>query len=115
MLGDVGEGDPKRWIFDMGASNHMTSIKEVFAELNFGVIDTVRFDDGSIMRIEGWGTILFTCKNGEHRTLVNVYYIPRLTANVVYCGQLDEDGFQIHIEHGVMRIRDEKKRLLGKI
>jgi transposase InsO family protein len=111
VLGDAGEGDPKRWIFDMGASNHMTGI----AELDFGVVGTVRFGDGSVVRIEGCDTILFACKNGEHRTLVSVYYIPRLTANIVSCGQLDEDGFQIHIERGVMRIRDEKKRLLAKI
>jgi hypothetical protein len=115
VLGDVGEGDPKRWIFDTGASNHMTDIKEVFAELDFDVVDTVQFSDGSVVRIEGCGTILFACKNGEHRTLVNVYYIPHLTANIISCGQLDEDGFQIHIERGVMRIRDEKKRLLAKI
>jgi hypothetical protein len=95
----------------MGASNHMTGI----AELDFGVVGTVRFGDGSVVRIEGCDTILFACKNGEHRTLVSVYYIPRLTANIVSCGQLDEDGFQIHIECGVMRIRDEKKRLLAKI
>jgi hypothetical protein len=88
VLGDAGEGDPKRWILDTGASNHMTGI----AGLDFGVVGTVRFGDGSVMRIEGCDTILFACKNGEHRTLVSVYYIPRLTANIVSCGQLDEDS-----------------------
>jgi hypothetical protein len=115
VLGYAGEGDPKRWIFDMGASNQMTDIKEVFADLDLGVIGTVQFGDGSVMRIEGCDTILFACMNGEHRTIVNVYYIPRLTANIVNCGQLDEDGFQIHIEGSVMRIRDEKMCLLAKI
>jgi hypothetical protein len=49
VLGDAGEGDPKRWIFDIGASNHMTGIKGVFMELNFSVVSTVRFGNGSIM------------------------------------------------------------------
>jgi hypothetical protein len=115
VLGDGGDGDPKRWIFDTDASNHMTDIKEVLSDLDTGVIGTIRFSDGSIVWIEGCSTVLFTCKNGEHRLLINVYYITRLTANIVNCGQLDEDGFQIHIERRVMRIHDEKKRLLVKI
>jgi hypothetical protein len=115
VLGDRAERDSKRWIFDTGASNHMTGIKEVFTNLDLGVIGTVRFGDGSVVRIEGCGTILFACKNGEHRPLTNAYYIPRLTANIVSCGQLDEDGFQIYIEDGVMRIRDELRRLMAKI
>jgi hypothetical protein len=49
VLGDVGEGDPKRWIFDTGASNNMTGIKEVFTDLDTGVVRTVRFSDGSIV------------------------------------------------------------------
>jgi hypothetical protein len=61
------------------------------------------------------GTILFTCKNGEHRVLFNAYYIPHLTANIVSCGQLDESGFQIHIEGDFMRIRDEQVQLLTKV
>jgi hypothetical protein len=71
----------------------MTSIKDVFSDLNTGVVGTVRFGDRSIMQIEGCGTILFPCKNGEHRELANTDYTPRLTANNVSCGQLDESGF----------------------
>jgi len=49
--------------------------------------------DSSIVKIEGRGTILFACKNGEHRTLTNTYFIPRLTTNIISVGQLDEVGF----------------------
>jgi hypothetical protein len=115
VLGDGEEGDPKRWIFDTGASNHMTGIKEVFTDLDLGVIGTVRFGDGSVMRIEGCGTVLFARKNGAHQTLHNAYYIPRLTTNIVSCGQLDEGGFKILIGDGFMRIRDEQMQLLAKI
>jgi hypothetical protein len=67
------------------------------------------------MWIMGCTTILFMCKNGEHRALFNAYYILRLIVNIVNCGQLDESGFLIHIEGGFMRIRDEKMRLLTKV
>jgi hypothetical protein len=86
VLGDGGEGDPKRWIFDTGASNHMTDIKEAFADLDTGVIGMVRFGDGSVVQIKGCSTILFMCKNEEHRTLANTYYISCLTANIISCG-----------------------------
>ena len=33
-----------------------------------------------------------------------VYYIPKLTTNIVSLGQLDEDEYKILIEHGVLRI-----------
>jgi hypothetical protein len=37
MVGHAGSSDPKCWIFDTGASNHMTEIKEVFLDFDTGV------------------------------------------------------------------------------
>jgi hypothetical protein len=93
----------------------MMGSRAAFRNLDTRVSGTVRFRDGSIVRIKGIGTILFTCKNGEHGTLGNVYYIPRLTANIVSCGQLDEIGYKILVRDGVMRVCDEHVRLLAKI
>jgi hypothetical protein len=115
VLGDARERDPKQLIFDMEPSNHMTGIREVFVDLDTDVVGTVWFGDGSVVWIKGCGTILFACKSGEHLTLANTYYILCLTASIVSCGQLDKDRFQIHIEHGVMRICYKKMWLLAKI
>jgi hypothetical protein len=115
LLGDAGEQEPKLWIFDTGPSNHMTDIRELFAYLDTSVIGMVQYGDGSVVWIKGCGTILFTCKSKEHQTRANTYYILGLTANIVSCGQLDEDSFPIHIERGIMRIHDEKMWLLAKI
>jgi transposase InsO family protein len=107
--------DPKRWVLDTGATNHMTGSRSAFSDLDNGVVGTVRFGDGSVVNIEGRGTILFACKNGEHRTLANAYYIPRLTTNIISVGQLDEVGFEVLVKGGVMWIRDEEQRLLAKV
>jgi hypothetical protein len=115
ILMDGGEHDSRRWIFDTGASNHMIGAHEAFSDLDFSVGGTVRFGDSSIVRIEGCGTILFTYKNGEHWTLGNVYFIPHLTANIISCGQLDEIGYQILVQGGVVRVRNEHMCLLAKI
>jgi hypothetical protein len=45
---------------------------------------------------------------GEHQRLDDVYFIPRLTANIVSLGQLDEGGCPVHIDKGVLRIWDER-------
>jgi hypothetical protein len=53
--------------------------------------------------------------SGEHRALPNVYFIPRLDTNIISVGQLDEDGHEVKIHHGVMQICEEDGRLLARI
>jgi hypothetical protein len=104
-----------RWVLDNGASNHMTSMRGVFAELENNIHGTVRFGDGSVVEIEGIDTVLFACKDGEQRSLTGVYLIPKLTTNIVSSGQLDEIGYEVMICRGVMRLWDEQKRFLAKV
>jgi hypothetical protein len=54
-LGEAEEGDRHRWVLDTGATNHTTGSREIFAELDSEVCDTVHFGDGSVMSIEGRG------------------------------------------------------------
>ena len=58
---------------------------------------------------------MFQCKNGEHKALTDVYYIPKLRSNIVSIGQLDEQGCQVLIDGGVLRIRDRERKLLAKV
>ncbi|XP_066323684.1 uncharacterized protein [Miscanthus floridulus] len=95
QLGEKGASGSTRWILDTGATNHMTGQRDAFSELDTSVHGTVRFGDGSVIAIEGHGTILFKCKNGAHQVLAGVDYIPRLTARIISVGQLDEDGYKV--------------------
>ena len=115
MLDDERKRDSCRWIFDTGASNHMTGCRDAFFDLDTGITGTVLFGDDSVVHIKDCGTILFDSKNGEHRALYNTYYITRLTANIVSCSQLDKVDFEIMIGGEVMWVRDEQRRLLAKI
>ncbi|WVZ57631.1 hypothetical protein U9M48_007992 [Paspalum notatum var. saurae] len=105
--------DDTAWYLDTGATNHMTGSRAVFSDIDSNVTGSVRFGDGSLVKIEGSGTVLFACKSGEHRELTGVFLIPRLDTNLISVGQLDEDGYDIHVNKGVMRIRDERRRLLA--
>jgi hypothetical protein len=112
-----GESDPDsmKWILDTGVSNHMFGSRAAFTNLDTSVTGSVRFGDGSIAHIKGTGTVLFHCRNDEHRALSNVYFLPRLTANIISVGQVDESGYQVLVEHGVMWVRDEDRCLRTKI
>jgi hypothetical protein len=103
------------WVLDTGAMNHMSGARMAFAELDTAVRGSVSFGDGSVASIEGCGTVLFNCKNGEHRSFAGVYYIPRLTSNIISLGQLDEAGYKINIDNGILRIREQSRRLLARV
>jgi hypothetical protein len=85
----------------------MTGCRATFSELDEKHTGSVRFGDGSRVQIQGRGTVLFRCKNGEHRALTDVYYIPELRSSIVSLGQLDEHGAEVLIRNGVLRIRDQ--------
>ena len=93
----------------------MTGERDIFSELNTDIYGTVLFGDGSMTEIEGSGTIVFSCKNGEHRVLTRVYYLPRLTANIISLGQLEEAGCRIVIDRGVLSIFEQGRKLLARV
>jgi hypothetical protein len=103
------------WVLDTGATNHIMGCRSVFSDLNHNIQGTDKFKDGSVVQIEGVGTIFFSCKNGEHRAFIGVYFVPKLNTNIISIGQLDEAGFQTNIDGGVLRIRDVQRRLLVKV
>jgi hypothetical protein len=109
------EQECRWWVLDTGAMNHMTGCKSVFSDLDRAIHGTVRFGDGSVVQLKGMGTVLFIGKNREHRAFTGVYYIPRLTTNIISVGQLDEMGYKTLIFDGVMRIRDPEHRLIVKV
>ncbi|KAF2298299.1 hypothetical protein GH714_021516 [Hevea brasiliensis] len=103
------------WYLDTGATNHMTGDKHCFVEIDDSICGKVKFGDGSVIDIQGFGSVMFQCKNGEHLTLTNVYYIPKLKSNIISLGQIDESGGRILIECGALRVYDNSNRLIIKL
>lgn len=71
------------WYLDNGASSHMIGFKLYFTKLDEKVTIFMSFRDSSNVRIEGKGSVFFVCKNGETRTIEDVYYIPTLRINIM--------------------------------
>jgi hypothetical protein len=104
-----------RWYLDLGASSHMTGFRDMFAMLDESVHGTVHFGDGSIIKIQGRGNIVFECLTIDHRVLGDVYFILSLSRNIVSLSQLDKNGCKITIEGGIMCIRDTSRKILACI
>lgn len=64
---------------------------------------------------QGEGTILFPCRNSDHRALTDAYYIPCMCSNIISLGQLDENGCHIDICHGFLKVFDRQQRLLARL
>ena len=109
------ESQENTWYLDNGASNHMTGHREKFEKLNKTVKGEVKFGDGSLIKIEGNGSIRIACKNGETRVLHGVYCIPTLKSNIISLGQLSEEGNRVVINEDHMWIYDSRGRLLMQV
>jgi ribosomal protein L15 len=114
-LDEEKECDTGTWVLDTGATNHMFGCRAAFTKIDTVVLGTVCFGDDSVARIEGHETVMFMCKNGESRSFNGVYFIPCLTTNIMSVGQLDEIGYKIDIDTGMMKIREPSGVLLAKV
>ncbi|XP_051129721.1 uncharacterized protein LOC127250461 [Andrographis paniculata] len=103
------------WYLDNGASNHMTGKQNLFVELNKEIMGQVCFGDGSKVQIEGKGSILLKCKNGEHKVIYEVYYIPPLRSNILSLGQLTEEGYKVEMLNEHLKVHDEHGKLIMKV
>lgn len=100
------------WVLDSGASNHMTGTRSMLTQLDPSVRGTVRFGDGSCVKIQGMGSVVIQDRCKVHKVLTDVYYIPELKSNIVSLGQLEEKGFKYEGRNGSLCIYDQECRLL---
>ena len=76
------------WYIDSGCSNHMSSAKSMFRELNESLKSKVRLGDGKQLEVEGRGTIAIKTEQGNTKLLYDVQYVPNLAHNLLSVGQL---------------------------
>lgn len=103
------------WYLDNGASNHMTGNYKAFSVLDRNVGGSVKFGDGSSVIIEGRGSVILDCKNGEQRMIGEVYYIPMLKSNILSLGQATEGGCEVRMKDDYLWLYEKSGRLLMKV
>lgn len=68
-------------------------------------------------RWRSWAKVKFCSKqkNGGQKVVCDVYYIPKLTSNILSIGQLLERGYKIHMEDCMLWLRDQEFKLVAKV
>jgi hypothetical protein len=105
--------DSNVWVLDTGASNHMTGRRDVLTSLDTSIGGTVCFGDGSLIAIEGMGSVMLQTKKDGHKVLTEAYFIPKLKSNIVSLGQLEEGGCKVVLEDGYCSVFDVERTLLA--
>ncbi|XP_039778124.1 uncharacterized protein LOC120645406 [Panicum virgatum] len=118
VYGDLGpreEGDDHLWVLDTRATNHMTGCLHAFAELDSKVCGNVRFDDGSMVEIEGAQDHCVHLQERRAPSTNGGLLHPKLKANIISLGQLEETGCRVVLDSGVLTIHDPSRHLLAKV
>ncbi|KAD6453332.1 hypothetical protein E3N88_08037 [Mikania micrantha] len=92
----------------------MTGNKSLHSTLDTSVGGKVRFGNNSSMVIEGKGSMLLECKNGEQQLLTDIPYIPYLKNNIFRIGQAEKGGCEITIKQGALTMTELDGILLMK-
>ncbi|MCO5558544.1 hypothetical protein L7F22_012129 [Adiantum nelumboides] len=97
-----------------GASNHMTNHGEWFKELqalqNLGYVETGNDTAHSIVHT---GNMPLSLQDGNVKYLADVLHVPNITKNLVFVGQMVEQGLQVRFNADGLYVEEYKKN--GKL
>lgn len=85
----------------------------ILAELDYYIVDYVRFGENSIIDIRRCGTVMFTLDNNDHSQLTYVYHIMGWKISIINLVQVVVNGSPTSINSGVMSVRDSQPPLLS--
>jgi len=100
------------WYLDTGCTNHMCGQKKLFAYLDDSFSTKVKFGDDRFVPVTGKGRILITLKNGDHKYIYDIFYVPDMKSNLLSMGQLAKKGYVMHIVENIFSIFDKKGSLI---
>ncbi|PKA55296.1 Retrovirus-related Pol polyprotein from transposon TNT 1-94 [Apostasia shenzhenica] len=95
------------WFLDSGCSNHMSSVRSMFQDLDESQKLQVRLGDDKQVEVEGKGTLIKTAQ-GNTKHLDNVFFVPKLAHNLLSVGQLVTSGYSILFDNATCKIKDKE-------
>ncbi|KAK2977872.1 hypothetical protein RJ640_020216 [Escallonia rubra] len=104
------------WYLDSGCSNHMTSNRGIFVDIDSSVNSQIIMGNGSIVKAKGKGTIAIQAKEAT-KYIRDVLLVPDLEQNLLSVGQLVEHGYMVHFEDNGCKIYDKRdgKKVMANV
>ena len=105
------------WFLDSGCSNHMTGNKKLFSKLDESVQSQVKLGDKTKVPVMGKGIISIKTKQGEKKSISDVYFAPGLEHNLLSVGQLIEKGYPVIFQNNkcVIYDRDGSNKVIVEV
>ena len=97
------------WYLDTGATNHMTGQRNFFTTLDELADGFVKFGDNSR------GSVVVLRQDGQTLSFGNILFVPKLCANILSLGRLDEEGCKMTMFGGRLTIHDRDGALLAGV
>lgn len=87
---------PSSWFIDYGASNHMTLIENELHDLtHYDGKERITTANGQHLSIADVGSVDLKTPQNQSLPLASVYFVPKLSANLISIGQLVNHGYSI--------------------
>lgn len=102
------------WFIDTGCSNHMCGKKDLFIDLDESIRTSVKFGNDITILVTGKGRILIKLKNGDHKYISDVLYVPDMKSNLLSLGQLLEKGYTMTLRDNHLSVFDKRGTLILK-
>ena len=104
------------WFLDSTCSNHMIGNKELFSSIDTNIQSEVKLGNACKIKVNGKGVIVVYAKNGEKRTIHDVYYVPSLMCNLL-CWTIAGEEYRLFFKKKLCTIYDRypSKQLISRV
>lgn len=93
------------WYVDSGATNHMCNNRSVMSDFNSKNVLKVSVANGDELLTAGQGNVTISLKDCK-RTITNVYYVPKLSHNLLSVSELTRKGYNVTFDSKMCKIYD---------
>lgn len=87
----------------------------MFAKLDETFKGLVSFGDNSKIHVEDKGKIVIRFKNGAHQFITNLYYVQKMSSNILSLEQLLEKGYTIYMKYLSLMLRYQNNKLIANV
>ena len=95
----------------------MTRNIAMFSNLDEDVKSKVTTRTDTMISVKGKGKVSILARNGEHKFVPDVYYVPGLKCNLLSVGQVINKGYNVFFKNDVCTIMDipPRKKVIAEV